>query len=316
VERLALSVGSDDLLGLRAVALLEGRAHGGRRPGDVGTDLLRAGLRTRLAELGLPWAPSAEQVETARRTADRDGVRVGGAGSPTRARLLTALRAALVLTALVVLSGGYLGGWTWTGFRGNQQVWDWLQLLLLPVAFATLPLWLRYAHRITRARRVAYRVAVAGFVAFVVAGYTVPLHWTGFSGHPLWDWLTLLLLPATLVTVQTWSSTNRAVRLHHRVGLGVLGAAWVLTVVGGYAWAWAWTGYEGNTLWDWLQLLLLPLVFPTILAPVLVRFVAGDVESAPELPNTPVPIPAPAAIGPAAGRHPGEERTVAARGRY
>jgi len=116
--------------------------------------------------------------------------------------------------------------------------------------------------------------------AGLVVGYLVPLHWTGFGGHQLWDWLTLLLLPVTLITVQTWSSTTRTVRLHHRVAIGALGVAWILTVIGGYAWAWTWTGYQGNTLWDWLQLLLLPLVFPTILAPALLRFVAGDVENA------------------------------------
>ena len=260
------------------MALLDGRANGGRWPDDVATDLLRAGLRTRLDELGLPWAPSAEQVETVQQRADRD--RGAEAGSRARARLGRALRAALVVATLAVLSGGYLGGWRWTGFQGNEQVWDWLQLLLLPLAFATLPLWLRYAHRMSRARRVAYRVAVAVFAIFVAVGYAVPLRWTGFSGHQLWDWLTLLLLPATLITVQTWSSTTRTMRLHHRVGIGALGAAWVLTVIGGYAWSWAWTGYQGNTLWDWLQLLLLPLVFPTILAPALLRFVTGDVENA------------------------------------
>jgi hypothetical protein len=279
-DELTIPIGSDEELGLRAVALLGGRANGGRWPDDVATDLLRAGLRTRLDELGLPWAPTAEQVETAQRSADRARGGDTGAASPTRARLGRAFRAVLVLAALVVLSGGYLGGWRWTGFQGNEQVWDWLQLLLLPLAFATLPLWLRYAHRMSRTRRVAYGVAVAAFAIFVVVGYMVPLHWTGFGGHQLWDWLTLLLLPVMLITVQTWSSTTRTVRLHHRVGIGALGVAWILTVIGGYAWAWAWTGYQGNTLWDWLQLLLLPLVFPTILAPALVRFATGDVVNA------------------------------------
>lgn len=280
------------MLGLRAVAVLEGRADGGSRPDDVATDLLRAGLRTRLAEFGLPWAPSAEQVATVRRNVDRDQGSDTEWGAPASARLGRALRAALVVAALVVVGGGYVGGWPWTGFRGNEQVWDWLQLLLLPLAFATLPLWLRYADRISRARRIAYGVAVAAFAIFVVVGYAVPLHWTGFGGRKLWDWLTLLLLPATLVTVQTWSSTTRTVRLHHRVAIGALVAGWVLTVIGGYAWTWTWTGYQGNTLWDWLQLLLLPLIFPTILAPALLRFVTGDVEQAEQQESTAVRTPA------------------------
>lgn len=304
-ERLTIPLGSDEVLGLRAVVLLDGRTNGGRRADDVATDLLRAGLRTRLDELGLPWPPSAEQVETARQSPTPDQDSDDMPGSPARARFLMALRAALVVTALIVLSGGYVGGWKWTGFQGNKQVWDWLQLLLLPLAFATLPLWLRYADRISRARRVAHGVAVAAFAIFVVVGYAVPLRWTGFGGHKLWDWLTLLLLPATVVTVQTWSSTTRQLRLHHRVGLGALGAGWVLTVVGGYAWTWTWTGYQGNTLWDWLQLLLLPLVFPTILAPALARFVTGDVEKAEASTAAATRVDDPAAA-------PGDDRTVAA----
>jgi hypothetical protein len=313
---LTIPIGREEVLGLRAVALLDGRANGGRRPDDVATGLLHAGLRTRLEELGLPWAPSAEQVETARRSADRDRASDAAADSPTRARLFRALRGASVVAALVVVSGGYLGGWQWTGFRGNEQVWDWLQLLLLPVAFATLPLWLRYANRIGRARRLAYGVAVAGFAVFVVVGYAVPLDWTGFGGHDLWDWLTLLLLPAMLITVQTWSSTTRTVRLHHQVAIGALGTAWILTVIGGYAWAWTWTGYQGNTLWDWLALLLLPLIFPTILAPALLRFVTGDVERAPQQASTPVATsaatPAQVATDPAAERPSGQTQVIAA----
>lgn len=36
-------------------------------------------------------------------------------------------------------------------------------------------------------------------------------------------------------------------------------------MIGDYALRWSETGYPGNTLWDWLQLLLLPLVVPAIL---------------------------------------------------
>ena len=52
--------------------------------------------------------------------------------------------------------------------------------------------------------------------------------------------------------------------------------AWSLTIVGGYAWRWTWTGYAGNTLWDWLQLLLLPLVVPTILLPAALGWMASS----------------------------------------
>ena len=58
--------------------------------------------------------------------------------------------------------------------------------------------------------------------------------------------------------------------------MAALAVGWIVTVIGGYALRWTWTGYADNTLWDWLQLLLLPLVFPTILLPALLKWVSGN----------------------------------------
>jgi Mn2+/Fe2+ NRAMP family transporter len=55
----------------------------------------------------------------------------------------------------------------------------------------------------------------------------------------------------------------------------VLAAGWIVTVIGGYALRWTWTGDYRNTLWDWLQMLLGPLVFPTILLPLLLTMGLG-----------------------------------------
>ena len=45
--------------------------------------------------------------------------------------------------------------------------------------------------------------------------------------------------------------------------------------IGGYALQWHWTGYAGNTVWGWLGILL-PLVFPTLLLPPLLKWVSGN----------------------------------------
>jgi hypothetical protein len=37
-------------------------------------------------------------------------------------------------------------------------------------------------------------------------------------------------------------------------------------VTAGYSLDWRWTGFPGNTLWDWLHLLLVPFVLPIVLA--------------------------------------------------
>ena len=49
-------------------------------------------------------------------------------------------------------------------------------------------------------------------------------------------------------------------------------------MIGGYLLRWSWTGYHGNTLWDWLNLLLAPLVFPTILLPALLKWISGNAD--------------------------------------
>ena len=50
-------------------------------------------------------------------------------------------------------------------------------------------------------------------------------------------------------------------------GLGLmLLLAFSIAIVGGYALGWSWTGFQGNTLRDWLRLLLVPFVLPATLA--------------------------------------------------
>jgi hypothetical protein len=184
---------------------------------------------------------------------------------------------------LGALWGSYARGWTWTGFRANGQLWDWLHLLLLPVVLGTIPLWIQHKEYISRARRVVYGAVILAWAGFVTAGYLIPLNWTGFHGQTLWDWLHLLLLPAALASTRALTRRNgrptsvlRSLRPHQKGIIAALTAGWVVTVIGGYALRWAWTGYSGNTLWDWLQLLLVPLVFPTLLYPTLLRWITGN----------------------------------------
>ncbi|MBV9229006.1 MAG: hypothetical protein JOZ18_06805, partial [Chloroflexi bacterium] len=34
----------------------------------------------------------------------------------------------------------------------------------------------------------------------------------------------------------------------------------MLLIIGSYVFNWTWTGFRGNTLWDWFQMLLEPLI--------------------------------------------------------
>lgn len=285
---LTFTIEPDELLGLNALATMDNTGKGGDTEPDTGAGavaaartLLRTALAERLTEAALPWAPSAESVRE----------RVAEAADPAEVteppllpkKLRAGFAYALGVAALVVLWGGYSRGWRWTGFQQNRQLWDWLQLVLLPVVAGTVPLWVRYRRYIGRTRTIVYAAVLAAWIGFVIAGYLMPLQWTGFQGQTLWNWFELVLLPiAVACTVALASQHIHPVKVlgmlrpHHKVISAALASGWIVTVIGGYGLRWGWTGYSGNTLWDWLQLLLLPLLFPTILLPALLRWVTGN----------------------------------------
>jgi hypothetical protein len=287
MHALTITLEPDELAGLRALVEIGRRADGWTADGSsadaaslaarTAKSLFDDSLAAKLTELGLPWAPTPEEVKVrADRAAQTSGRSNFVRALTRRARVRTYGTAALMTGALVVLLGGYAGGWNWTGFPANNQLWDWLNLLLLPVVIGTVPIWLLHAARMSRARRRSYGVFVLAFAGFVIVGYLVPLGWTGFRGNTLWNWFLLIVLPLTIVVAGVWPKTGRALRAHHKMAIALLAVGWVLTLFGGYLWSWSWTGYQGNTLWDWLQLLLLPLVFPTILLPAALKWISGN----------------------------------------
>jgi hypothetical protein len=278
---ITLGLGEDEMLGLRALAAVEGVTstdHGLEVEAGLA---LRQGLADRLSNSGLPWAPSAGSVDEVLAARANGAAAAGAPSRPAtwRHRLQPVALGGVAVAMVVLLVGGYGAGWRWTGFEDNNQFWDWLHLLLLPVAFAIFPLWFRYGEHMSDARKLLLAVLVVAFAGFVVAGYLVPITWTGFSGQTLWDWLTLIVLPLTLITARTWPKTARELRGTHLALMITLGVAWTVTLVGGYAAAWHWTGYEGNTLWEWLQLLLAPIAVSTVLVPAAARWLSGNVEA-------------------------------------
>ena len=185
------------------------------------------------------------------------------------------LLAAAVIAA--VLIGGYEAHWSWTGISGKTAtLWDWINLLLLPITVATLPIWLTKRGRLDSRRKAAAFAALGVFAGVVLAGYLVPWGWTGFRGNSLWDWINLLLLPLVVATFPVWPEIRAELRMHHRLLLALILAGFGVAVIGGYALNWGWTGFHGNTLWDWLHLLVLPLVFPTLLLPAALAITAGE----------------------------------------
>ena len=269
-----ISIEPEELHSLRALAELDGVPNG-RRPdvAAMAATLVRRALAASLHERGLagPAPPQAGRSLAAETAVPDDAMPAPRARDRTRKYAASALAVAV----LILLWGGYVRGWEWTGFRANGQLWDWLSLLLLPAVAGTLPLWIQHAGDISRAKRVTGLAALAAFVVFAAAGYLVPLHWTGFRSQTLWDWFGLLLLPTALVIVPLLPKDIRSIRPGHKWVIVILALGWTVTIIGGYALSWKWTGYPGSTLWDWLRLLLLPLIVPTLLIPVLLSRISG-----------------------------------------
>lgn len=200
----------------------------------------------------------------------------------------TWLLVAAALAFAVVLWGGYSHHWPWTGIDGQTAtLWDWLHLLLLPLAVAVLPIWLARDSKLDPLiKRVAIVCALV-FAVVVLAGYLVPWAWTGFTGNSLWDWLNLVALPlAVALTPLVIEIRNEWTGRHTSVAL-IVAAVFGLLVLGGYLGHWTWTGFTGNTLWDWLHLLLAPLLIGVVAVPTLVpmaraKMVALENESEPE----------------------------------
>ena len=202
-----------------------------------------------------------------------------------RRRRIGGLRLLAAALVAAVLVGGYQAHWSWTGISGKTAtLWDWFELLLLPITVATLPLWLTKRQALDSRRKAAGLALLVAFAVLVVLGYTVPWSWTGFPDNHLWDWINLLLLPLVVATFPIWPEIRSELRMHHHVLLIAAVTGLVVCALGGYLWGWTWTGFQGNTLWDWLHLLLLPLVIPTLLLPAALAITAGQLEDEEQVP--------------------------------
>jgi hypothetical protein len=124
-------------------------------------------------------------------------MRSQGARSLT-SKVWMALLFIAMLFLLIAAVGGYAFHWTWTGFQGNT-LWDWLKLLLIPVAVATAKLSFKDHPRLWIALASVVMLCLA---VLAVGGYFFHWTWTGFQGNTLWDWLVLLLIPVGLLATK------------------------------------------------------------------------------------------------------------------
>jgi MFS family permease len=208
-----------------------------------------------------------------------------------RARQLRVVTVAVACAFVVVLWGGYDRDWGWTGFQPDAKLWDWLHVFVLPLAVVAAPLWLRYRDQLGRRRRLLLTIPIVCFAVLVAAGYAFDLGWTGFPGNELWDWLELLLLPLAIGLMPVWVELAGGLQRRH-VALATAAAAFLLVaIVGGYHDHWHWTGFRGNTLFDWMELFIAPLVLPFVLVPVVEATMTPAATEAAALPSPAQPPP-------------------------
>lgn len=188
-------------------------------------------------------------------------------GRSARTRVLAILGVVVAIAFAITLYGGYgPDKWEWTGYEGTE-LWDWLHVLLLPIAFGLVAV-LVHADHLGGWRAVIGVACLGLFIALVVAGYAIPWDWTGFVGNTVWDWLGLVLLPLTLSVLAALEFDVRSVKTSHLVFITAFVVVITVLAIGGYTAGWDWTGFEGNTLFDWLKLLFLPVVIPLVVIPV------------------------------------------------
>lgn len=130
----------------------------------------------------------------------------GPSTTKTSARIRNWLFSASIVTMLAVFAM-VIGRYGELGFQDNADLFDILQLGLLPGIVASLPIWLIVQRRKDggRIRWIVYSVLLFLLVMVVSLGYIYQWSWTmpmdyHNSGRPptLWDWLSVALLPFVL----------------------------------------------------------------------------------------------------------------------
>lgn len=111
-------------------------------------------------------------------------------------------------------------------------------------------------------------ILLIAFVVFVILANLLGWKWTGFISNSLWDWLKFLIIPVALVLVYclwfTMSDRQRRQWARNRWRIfwislfAMVLIAFIILAIGTDHWGWAWTGFAGNSLWEWISLLFLP----------------------------------------------------------
>jgi hypothetical protein len=134
---------------------------------------------------------------------------------------------AVIVIFIALEIGTYAFNWTWTGFKANATVWDWLKLLLIPIALAAVPIWFTAEEgqqRIWLAQlKWVFLATIVVLGILFIGSYAFNWTWTGFKANgSLWDWLNLLLVPLIVAVLPIWyiirQSRSNSDAIQHEIG--------------------------------------------------------------------------------------------------
>ena len=128
---------------------------------------------------------------------------------------------------------------------------------------------LQQGRRLPGASAVIGVVLVVAFLVTIYGTFRWGWAWTGYRDEDnasLWGWLHLVLLPVTIALLPFWLRSRARRKAAWRIGFSVVALVFAVLVIGGYRRNWGWTGFKGNTLWNWLELFLVPFVLPAVIA--------------------------------------------------
>src|SRR4051794_3905023 len=103
-------------------------------------------------EVDEPELPAAPPLQRASERSANGATRLDGAEDAAPAefsvrRVLRLLGWVFAVAGVLVVAASVGWGWGWTGFSENGSLWAWFSLLVLPVALAVLPIWLKTRRR-------------------------------------------------------------------------------------------------------------------------------------------------------------------------
>ena len=205
---------------------------------------------------------------------------------PPAVILSRAAIASAVLATAVLLWGGYTGHWSWTGLSDNDTLSGLAEATgpaavvggVAAVAAVAPPDECHPARDVGRGSGGVRRVRATRATRCTGRGPGLPVTACGTG----WSYC---VPPVVIATVKFWTA-ERTMETRHWMGVAAVIAGFVIFAASAYLLPINWSGFVGNTLWDWVKLLFIPILMPLVLVPAVAEWINGGIEETDEADQT------------------------------